>query len=47
MAASSWIDERKDYEGQRVGEKSRGGQIGHYTQVTISFFHSEVVANGR
>ncbi|KAE9378728.1 PR-1-like protein [Stipitochalara longipes BDJ] len=33
MAVRSWIEERKFYKGQRVGESSPEGQIGHYTQL--------------
>ena len=35
-AARMWIDERRGYRGERVGEDGRGGRaVGHYTQVCL------------
>jgi len=46
MAARSWIEERKNYKGQRIGERPREGQVGHYTQVSKSAFVAASVTNG-
>lgn len=45
MAVRSWIDERKNYKGQRIGDRSREGQIGHYTQVDNPVSSAATVAN--